>query len=93
MCENYFDVRKAMFDRPNEWVAAYKGTYGTWYKVGFDEMYMTVIFTEWENQIEATHDTDGVRPIFYDYSRYLLGREDRTLSVFDSCIPIEDVSK
>lgn len=86
-----FDVRQAMLDRPNEWVGAYKGPYGTWYKVGFDGMYMTAIFTELEHKIEATHDTDGVRPIFFDYSRYLSGRDDRTLSVLGSCIPIEDV--
>ena len=86
-----FDVRQAMFERPNEWVGAYKGPYGTWYKVGFDGMYMTAIFTELEHKIEATHDTDGVRPIFFDYSRYLSGRDDRTLSVLGSCIPIEDV--
>lgn len=86
-----FDVRQAMIERPNKWVGAYKGPYGTWYKVGFDGMYMTAIFTELEHKIEATHDTDGVRPIFFDYSRYLSGRDDRTLSVLGSCIPIEDV--
>lgn len=43
-----FDVRQAMRERPDEWVAAYKTKMETWVKLGFDTDSMNAVFTKIE---------------------------------------------
>lgn len=70
-----FDVRQAMFDRPNEWVAAYNDERGKWIQVGFDTVNM--------RPVKAYHGyTGGVEGANGDFPT---GYE------LETCIPIEDV--
>lgn len=70
-----FDVRKTMFDRPNEWVAAYNDDHGAWIQVGFDTVGM--------RPVKAYHgytgDVEGGKS------------DSPTPFELEKCIPIEDV--
>ena len=70
-----FDVRQAMLERPNEWVAAYNDPHGAWIQVGFDTVNM--------RPTKAYHGyTGGVEGANGDFPT---GYE------LETCIPIEDV--
>lgn len=43
-----FDVRQAMRDKPDEWVAAYKNFEGKWFKIGFDSESMNAVVEQLE---------------------------------------------
>ena len=57
-----FDVRQAMLDRPNEWVAAYKAGAGKWFKVGFNTDAMKAVIEEIECDAKPFWEYDSVRP-------------------------------
>lgn len=73
-----FDVRQAMRDKPDEWVAAFKTSENDWVKVGFDTSEFTVVGLELSNDapINATHD----------YFKVCVYGTD-----LDVCIPLEEV--
>ena len=70
-----FDVRKTMFDRPNEWVAAYNDERGKWIQVGFDAVNMrpTKAYYGYTGEVKGANGD------------LLTGYE------LETCIPIEDV--
>lgn len=70
-----FDVRQAMFDRPNEWVAAYNDERGKWIQVGFDTVSM--------RPIKAYYGYSGLVKG--------ATAQQATSFELDACIPIEDV--
>lgn len=72
-----FDVRQAMLDRPNEWVAAFN-LGGVWMKLGFDEEQMMAV--------EGPFDYEGKANMSESAS---VGPNWRIH--LDKCIPIEDV--
>ena len=43
-----FDVRQAMRDKPDQWVAAYKNFEGKWFKIGFDSESMNAVVQQME---------------------------------------------
>ena len=57
-----FDVRQAMLDRPNEWVAAYKSGMGFWFKIGFDTDSMNAVYEELESDGLPFWQHNRVRP-------------------------------
>ena len=73
-----FDVRQAMRDKPDEWVAAFKTSENDWVKVGFDTSEFTVVGLELSNDapIESTHD----------YFKVCVYGTD-----LDTCIPLDEV--
>ena len=73
-----FDVRKAMLERPNEWVGAFRGESGSWYKVGFDKNEFRAVFVGLKNNLNVI---------------YKLGYSTKMADSYDlnRCIPIEDV--
>ena len=71
-----FDVRQEMFDRPNEWVGAFKqGEY--WFKVGFDRTEYCAVLTALTYDVKVDVSLDKVHTVCSDR--------------FEKCIPIEDV--
>ena len=73
-----FDVRQAMRDKPDEWVAAFKTSENDWVKVGFDTSEFTVVGLELSNDapVNATHD----------YFKVCVYGTD-----LDACIPLDEV--
>ena len=57
-----FDVRQAMLDRPNEWVAAYKAGAGKWFKIGFNTDAMKAVIEEIECDRKPFWEYESVRP-------------------------------
>ena len=72
-----FDVRQAMLDRPNEWVAAYTNFEDKWFKVGFDVKRM--------RPVRSFMDSDA-KVNLQDTRVFVIELAD-----LDLCIPIEDV--
>ncbi|QBL97901.1 hypothetical protein EauM23_00008 [Exiguobacterium phage vB_EauM-23] len=70
-----FDVRQEMFERPNEWVAAYNDERGKWIQVGFDSVSM--------RPIKAYHGYTGL----VEGAK----AQQATSFELDNCLPIEDV--
>lgn len=73
-----FDVRQAMRDKPDEWVAAFKTSENDWVKVGFDTSEFTVVGLELSNDapLNAAHD----------YFKVCVYGTD-----LDACIPLDEV--
>lgn len=76
-----FDVREAMRERPNEWVAAFKNDDGRWLKVGFNEHHMKVLMASKEYCFSV--ERAGVQDVDYV----------PTPKDLDKCIPINEVPK
>lgn len=74
-----FDVRKAMRDKPDEWVGVYQENDGSLYKVGFDTNRFLAVETELGSKASVVYDFPNVRGTY---------PED-----LERCIPIEDVSR
>lgn len=73
-----FDVRQAMRDKPDEWVAVFERG-GRMYKVGFDSHYFRTIETRFHRDVKVDFndaECSYVEP-----------------AVLDRCIPIENVMK
>ena len=70
-----FDVRQALFDYPNEWVAAYNDERGKWIQVGFDTVSM--------RPIKAYYGYSGLVKG--------ATAQQATSFELDACIAIEDV--
>lgn len=53
-----FDARQAMWERPDEWVAAYKNFEGKWFKIGFDSESMNAVVEqlEWDGRPFWQHE-------------------------------------
>ena len=71
-----FDVRQAMLERPNEWVAAFEVA-ENWYKIGFDTTFMQMACASISSEISVDLSEDRVFEV--------------QLSNLINCIPIEDV--
>lgn len=72
-----FDVRKAMINRPNEWVGAWKSPTGEWRKLGLNYQFLEVVETKLSLDL----------PVDMAYC----GTGHPTAEQLENCIPIEDV--
>lgn len=71
-----FDVRQAMRDNPDEWVAAFE-VQGRWHKVGFDSKTFMAVETRMFNDVITSYDLAEVD--------YVISAE------LDACIPLDEV--